>query len=86
MEQKKKTYSPSGCSKVNEKAERKNKKLRNSVQNSTVQAELAENIWNFAIKQAFYIYTLIPHSGNKFLILNKVFYQKKVELKYFKNF
>jgi len=33
-----------------------------------------------------YIYNLIPHTGNKFLKPNKVFYTKTVELRHLKNF
>ena len=47
---------------------------------------MPENFWEYAIKQACYIYNKIPHSGNNNLIPDEVFEDKKVSLKYLRTF
>ena len=68
----------------------KQKKLIKPLVNAAITllhwAGMSENFWEYRIKEACYIYNKIPHSGNKNLIPDKVFEDKKVSIKHLRTF
>ena len=81
-----KLYSAPYNPEINGKAERINQTLVNAAITLLHWAGMSENFWEYAIKQACYIYNKIPHSGNNNLIPDEVFEDKNVSIKHLRTF
>jgi len=71
---------------INRKTERINQTLVNAPITLLNWTGISENFWEYTIKQACYTYNKVPHSGNKNLILDEEFEDKKVFIKHLNTF
>jgi len=83
---KKKIYSPPYNPQNNSKSERFNYTLENCIKALLCWSMLDIIFWNFEAIYANFFYNNTPHKGKPNNISNELFYNKKIDIKYFKTF